>query len=419
MDANKKGAKKMTDEERADLIKQLDDQMEDYLAKMEKKAAEGPGYQEGWNEENWQEEMESHPFFASNQALLEDASKGQLSPLMQGLQELKYSPEENSADELAKNYKDDGNFQFKLKKYRLAIAAYTEGIKCKSEDPLVNVQLITNRAAAQFHLGNFRSSFNDCALAIKIKSDHFKAIKRGALCCYELKRFKDCIKWCQDGLKVEKDDAELKSLLDKCQNELKEAERNERRETARKKKKNKELSTLVKTLKSRGVQLKEVELKKIEAENEEHLDLVFEKLTPVLAAARQKRVHLSNDTLIWPVLFMYPEYGETDLIEEFEESGQTFSDHLQAMFGHGIERPNWDISNKYHPERLKIYFEDRLTNPDKVALIPLADVNSTLQEALSDSRFQIVNGLPTFIVLVDKSHYETFMIKSYENPHLK
>merc|ERR1711902_233659 len=94
----------------------------------------------------------------------------------------------------------------------------------------------------------------------------------------------------------------------------------------------------------------------------------------------------NKSTLVWPVLFMYPEYGETDLIEEFEESGQTFSDHLQAMFGHGIERPNWDISNKYHPEKLKIYFEDRLTNPDKPGLIPVQNgQNSTLSTSTSTS----------------------------------
>jgi len=116
---------------------------------------------------------------------------------------------------------------------------------------------------------------------------------------------------------------------------------------------------------------------------------------------------------------MYPEYGETDLIEEFEEKGQYFSDHLQAMFGHGIERPVWDIQNKYHPERLKIYYEDRITDPDKVALIPLKDTNLTLGEVLSNPKFEIVNGLPTFIILVEKSAYENMMIKTYENPHLK
>ena len=176
MDGSKKGATKMTDEERAELIKKLDVQMDEYLTKMEQKAKSGPGYQNGWNEETWEEEMESHPFFASNDKLLEDAAKGKLNPMMEGLQNLKYSPEENSPDELAKNYKEDGNFQFKFKKYRLAIAAYTEGIKCKSEDLLINVQLITNRAAAQYHLGNYRSSFNDSALAVKIKPDHFKVI---------------------------------------------------------------------------------------------------------------------------------------------------------------------------------------------------------------------------------------------------
>ena len=33
------------------------------------------------------------------------------------------------------------------------------------------------------------------------------------------------------------------------------------------------------------------------------------------------RVHLdTNGTLHWPVLFIYPEYGQTDLIESFPES---------------------------------------------------------------------------------------------------
>ena len=36
---------------------------------------------------------------------------------MQGLQDLKYSPDENTPEELAKNYKEDGNFNFKSKKW--------------------------------------------------------------------------------------------------------------------------------------------------------------------------------------------------------------------------------------------------------------------------------------------------------------
>ena len=433
MDAKKKGAPKISDEERAELVKKLDDDMAKYLAELEEKAQHGPGYSDGWNEENWEEEMSKHPFFASNESIIEDAAKGDLNPLMEGLQQLKYSPEENTAEELALNYKEDGNFQFKLKKYRLAVAAYTEGIKCKSNEVLVNVQLITNRAAAQFHLGNYRSSFNDCKLAIKLKPDHFKAIKRGAICCYYLKRLPDCIQWAEKALELADnstsavaatDKAEIDSILEKAKSEVKEYERNARREIAQKKKQFKDDVKLLKTLQSRNVSLKGVQWKTLDFSKEEIVSEVGETLYPKLPAASaiKKRVHFSPDngtTLVWPVLFMYPEYGETDLIEEFEETGQCFSDHLQAMFGHGIERPVWDIQNRYHPERLKIYFEDRITNPDKIALIALKDANLTLGEVISDSKFEIINGLPTFIVLVDKSAYESVMIKTYENPHLK
>ena len=77
MDGNKKGAKKMTDEERNKLIKKLDKEMEEYLAGMEAKAKNNPTkYQEGWKEETWEQEMEAHPFFTQNDTLLEQAAKG-------------------------------------------------------------------------------------------------------------------------------------------------------------------------------------------------------------------------------------------------------------------------------------------------------------------------------------------------------
>ena len=231
-------------------------------------------------------------------------------------------------------------------------------------------------------------------------------------------------------------DREIKSILENAQSEVKEAERNARKLLVQKKKQLKEDVKLLKALQSSNITLKGVCWKSLDFSKEEIVSEVLESLVPKLPAAMKKKVHFSftekmrkkhgidpdekkNGTLVWPVLFMYPEYGETDLIEEFEENGQYFSDHLQAMFGHGIERPVWDIQNKYHPERLKIYYEDRITDPDKVALVPLKDSNLTLGEVLANPKFEIVNGLPTFIILVEKSAYETMMIKTYENPHLK
>ena len=89
---------------------------------------------------------------------------------MQGLQDLKYSPDENTPEELAKNYKEDGNFNFKCKKYRFATASYTEGLKVKCGVNEVETALFTNRAAAQFHVGNYRSSLIDCRSLLMILS---------------------------------------------------------------------------------------------------------------------------------------------------------------------------------------------------------------------------------------------------------
>ena len=50
---------------------------------------------------------------------------------MQGIRDIKFNPDHNTYEELAKNYKDEGNFHFKSKKYRLAVANYTEGLRLK------------------------------------------------------------------------------------------------------------------------------------------------------------------------------------------------------------------------------------------------------------------------------------------------
>lgn len=87
---NKKPIKKTyTDAERLELAEKLDAELDDYINSLEKKT-----YTEGWPEDRWQEEMEKHPFFMKN-----SPSPGEkLSPLMEGLQQLKYSTDENTAE---------------------------------------------------------------------------------------------------------------------------------------------------------------------------------------------------------------------------------------------------------------------------------------------------------------------------------
>lgn len=59
----------------------------------------------------------------------------------------------HSSPEQARSLKDEGNAFFKEKKYEKAILAYTAGFKMQCGDQEINTVLLTNRAAAQFHLG--------------------------------------------------------------------------------------------------------------------------------------------------------------------------------------------------------------------------------------------------------------------------
>lgn len=56
--------------------------------------------------------------------------------------------------EQVNSLKNEGNAFFKEKNYEKAIICYTAGLKKNCGDQEVNTVLLTNRAAAQFHLGN-------------------------------------------------------------------------------------------------------------------------------------------------------------------------------------------------------------------------------------------------------------------------
>lgn len=81
--------KTWTDEERLALAAKLDAELSEYIDNLEKKK-----YTEGWSEDKWQEEMDKHPFFMKTTP----EPGEELSPLMEGLQQLKYGEDENTPE---------------------------------------------------------------------------------------------------------------------------------------------------------------------------------------------------------------------------------------------------------------------------------------------------------------------------------
>ncbi|KAK3092029.1 hypothetical protein FSP39_024540 [Pinctada imbricata] len=291
---------------------------------------------------------------------------------MEGLMRLKYETENPIGR--AEAYKDDGNNEFKKKRYDIAIDNYTEAIKCKCPDKELNAILYSNRAAAQFHRGNYLSALRDCIMARKFKADHLKAILKGAQCCMEMKKYKDAGQWCDSGLIIEPKNEKFLEMKTKSDKLHRAQERDKRREEMKERKDNEEEKKLLQTIQSRGIRLAGMK----QSQKDKKLDPLLLTNLEVHNPSGAK-VHADTDgTLHWPVLLLYPEYTQSDYIEDFNEHQ---SDHINHMFGPAVEAPTWDEDRKYIPASIKVYFEDK----EKETLYNLSQ-DSTLLKALQHER---------------------------------
>ncbi|KAJ8669310.1 hypothetical protein QAD02_000569 [Eretmocerus hayati] len=370
--------KKWTEDERLALAAKLDKELDEYIDGLDKKS-----YSDGWPEDRWQEEMEKHPFFMKEMP----ENPLEMSPLMEGLQQLKYSEEYNTPNELALNYKEDGNFNYKHKKYRLAILCFTKGISTKCEDQTVLAQLYSNRALAQFKLQNYRSSLNDCKQALKLDPNYLKPLHTAAKCCLSLKDYEKCIEFCDQILnnmaKEKKVDDEITGLRAQAVKEQKSLLRNNRLREAQKKKLDEAREKIKNAIKTQGVKT-------------DDSDLFHDS---------QCHVHLDeNGLLSWPVIFAYPETNQTDFIQEFNQS-TLMREQLEVLFE---EAPSWDRDKRYQVDRLNVYFDGSDGKVYKV------DVDQSLGKTLQHHKMIVKNGTPWFYVLVANSKEESTFLSGYK-----
>ncbi|XP_033372239.1 tetratricopeptide repeat protein 4 isoform X2 [Parus major] len=295
------------------------------------------------------QELEAIPMFMKRCPAEIDAAR---QPELACLQSLLFD-EERSPAELALMYKNEGNEYFKEKDYGRAVAAYSEGLRRRCGDAELDAVLLTNRGAAHFHLGNYRSALNDAIQAKKLKPTHLKAIIRGALCHMELKNFLEAIEWCEEGLQIDPKEKKFVEMRAKADKLKRIQERDARKAKVMERKEQCQKEILLAAIKERNIKLA------LEPSDEE--EEVSDGLAEISLdgfhsdSATGAKVHLDADgSLNWPVLFLYPEHEQTDFTVAFHENSR-FIDHLMVMFA---ELPPWDLEKKYLPNNLELYFED-------------------------------------------------------------
>jgi len=373
------------------LAQELDAQLEDHMEAMLEKN-KNYQYKDGFTEENWEEEIKRIPLFnMKNDEITQEQIDS--SPEWQALQALKYECETPEAR--AEALKDDGNYNFQKKLYRKAITAYTEALKEKHNDFQLSATLYTNRAAANFHLGNNRSALNDAMRALHYKPEHMKALNRCAVCCFDLEKYDECVSWCEKGLAVEPSEAKLTELARKAAHQQKQQERDRRKEENRKVKDMTKLTKLISAIEERNVTI-ECKDKKMSQKRLIEKVVQSDPLKP-----HYGKLYLDQTNLLhWPVYFLYPESNQSDFIEDFNEM-HTFADHFEIVFE---VLPEWDSQQKYKPEHVEVYFEDH--TQEQVIHV---NRNMNLRSVLSDPRYLLRDGCPAFMIVSKASDFHKKM----------
>ncbi|XP_072947965.1 DNA polymerase interacting tetratricopeptide repeat-containing, protein of 47 kDa isoform X2 [Epargyreus clarus] len=333
------------------------------------------------------EEMDKHPFF------MKSVPEGdEMSPLAEGLAKLKYDPEENTPLELATSYKEDGNFNFKHKNYRLAILGYTEGIKAKCDDAEMNASLYNNRAACNWFLKNYRTALFDSERALSFNPKHIKARLRAAKSAFEIAKYDTCIAHCQILYEEQPDNKEVVDLLNMARKRQKIQLRDQRKKDRDDKNKNEQREGVIKAIVQRGIKISKCDGK---------LDIDLGKLEPTLPGAQDAIVHIEDGILKWPVLFLYPEYQMTDFIRACPENVPLLY-QLEQVFP-----APWDKNDKYSCNSINVYFEGH----DKMPHI--IDPSKNLGELLVAKYFELKAGTPSFFVFPRGSTVEARFLESY------
>ena len=122
----------------------------------------------------------------------------------------------------------------------------------------------------------------------------------------------------------------------------------------------------------------------------------------------------TGQTLILPVLFLYPQYAQTDIISEFVED-TPFSAHIERMFPPAVPPPSWDLKAEYSADRIVIYAVTHRRRLLKVGKkMTLRDVLkvSAGKEGEPKDGLQLKGGCLSFVVLakgdIDKKWIEDF-----------
>lgn len=169
---------------------------------------------------------------------------------------------------------------------------------------------------------------------------NIKAYYRGAKAALRLKEWDTAADVARRGLVVDPGAQELEEIMQDAIEHRARALEDQQEEEARRERRLAPLRRLADAINSRGLRFTRPQF----SANEQH---------PYLD---------EDDVLHWPVLFMYPEVMQQDVVEDFSED-DTFDAHLDVMFGEGAPPLPWDMQGEYTRQNVELHYLSHAGQP--------------------------------------------------------
>ncbi|KDR83479.1 hypothetical protein GALMADRAFT_56660 [Galerina marginata CBS 339.88] len=336
----------------------------------------GPSRRERPTEEEALASFDSVPLFMKS---LPDEDN--LDPTVSALQSLIY---EGTPDEVAQNFKEQGNEYFQGKRHREAIGFYSQGLDAKPTDLAIIEALLCNRAACNLELKNYGSVLRDCSKALSQNPKCSKAYYRSALALLALEKPEEALDCCTRCLLYDPNNASIRTVQERALKTKAEKDRKEREKQERIRKQEEAKFALKKALRERNL-------------------VIFNKpggsVSPV--APHFDSEDPTGSTLILPVFFLYPQHATSDIISDFIED-TTFAAHIEAMFPPQVPPPEWDKKGEYVAGNLVVYaptYRKRLLKVGKKMTLRDVCNAAKAKEGSPMDGLEIKDGCLSFVVM--------------------
>lgn len=300
-------------------------------------------------------------------------------PMIAALQDLAY---EGTPDEVATNFKEQGNEYFKGKRYREAAGFYKQGIDVKPTDAKILIALLNNMAACNLELQNYGSVLKDCSAVLKMDEKSSKAYYRSGQALMSLDRVDEALDCCDRCLAFDPENQGIKALRDRVL-KRKEAKEKKERETQERLRKEKEAKAAMQAaFRARNL----IDIPKPDGSSNPY----------------QPRFDSEDPSMmVLPVFFLYPQYATSDVIPEFYED-TTFEAHLEQIFPPKGSPSPWDLNGEYTYKNLVIYAMTHRKRLLKVGKkMTLQDIFKAAKGKPGEARdgLEVKDGCITFVVL--------------------